>query len=100
MMEADEIEPTTALNVCRSISRISIAGHHGRGVDTAGVSVLTVFDSVVEAAECAVETQTRNQATQYRSLPRIDACCTAPEDARRNIRLRLDLHSKILEFTS
>ena len=41
----------------REVFRERIENHNGRVVDTAGDSVLSVFDSVVEAVRCAVEIQ-------------------------------------------
>ncbi len=65
LMGDDERATVTALNASREIFRAHIAKHHGRVVDTAGDSVLAVFESVVEAVECAGEVQaalgTRNQ---------------------------------------
>ncbi len=57
LMGQDENATITALNECRSIFRDKIGAHRGRVVDTAGDSVLAVFDSVVEAVECATEVQ-------------------------------------------
>ena len=42
---------------CREVFRERVESHNGRVVDTAGDSVLSVFDSVVEAVRCAVEIQ-------------------------------------------
>ena len=57
LMSQDEDATITALNVCRAIFRDRIGAHRGRVVDTAGDSVLAVFDSVVEAVRCATEIQ-------------------------------------------
>ena len=62
LMGQDENATITALNECRSIFRHKIGAHRGRVVDTAGDSVLAVFDSVVEAVECATEVQTELRA--------------------------------------
>ncbi len=58
LMGQDEDATITALNECRSIFRDKIKTHRGRVVDTAGDSVLAVFDSVVEVIQCANEVQT------------------------------------------
>ena len=57
LMGADERATVDTLNDYRLIFKDSIAAHDGRVVDTAGDSVLAVFDSVVEAVECAIEVQ-------------------------------------------
>ncbi|NIO38792.1 MAG: hypothetical protein GTO41_00490 [Burkholderiales bacterium] len=57
LMGDDEETTITALDACRAIFRDRIAARDGRVVDTAGDSVLASFDSVVEAARCAIEIQ-------------------------------------------
>ncbi len=57
LMGDDERATMDTLNAYREVFRRHIAEHDGRVVDTAGDSVLAVFDSVVEAAQCAVEVQ-------------------------------------------
>jgi adenylate cyclase len=57
LMGADEEGTIAALTDCRALFRETIESHHGRVVDTAGDSVLAVFDSVVEALRSAVEVQ-------------------------------------------
>jgi adenylate cyclase len=49
LMGADEQATLDALNSNRDVFRKGITDHDGRVVDTAGDSVLAVFDSVVEA---------------------------------------------------
>ena len=61
LMGDDERATMDMLNVCREVFRGHIATHNGRVVDTAGDSVLAVFESVVEAAECAVDVQDQLQ---------------------------------------
>jgi adenylate cyclase len=56
-MGDDEATTVAALNACRDIFREHIGLTSGRVVDTAGDSVLAVFDSVVEATQCAVDVQ-------------------------------------------
>ena len=56
---SDDEEATVAVLVDRrEVFRERVENHNGRVVDTAGDSVLSVFDSVVEAVRCAVEIQT------------------------------------------
>ena len=57
LMGLDEAATIASLEACRTVFRDRIAAHHGRVVDTAGDSVLAVFESVVEATHCAVEVQ-------------------------------------------
>ncbi len=72
LMADDEAATLRALNACRGVFRARIAARDGRVVDTAGDSVLAVFDSVVEAVRCATEVQAdlsaRNQALPDRRL--------------------------------
>ncbi len=66
LMGEDETATLGTLNTCREVFGRLIAEHKGRLVDTAGDSVLAIFDSVVEAVQCAAEVQqalhARNQA--------------------------------------
>ena len=62
LMGEDEVGTLRTLTAYRKIVDVLIAGHHGRIVGTAGDSVLAEFPSVVEAAQCAVEMQTRLRA--------------------------------------
>ena len=57
LMGADEKATLTTLNASREVFATSISGHSGRVVDTAGDSILAVFDSVVEAVDSAIEIQ-------------------------------------------
>jgi TolB-like protein/class 3 adenylate cyclase len=68
LMGQDEDATITALNACRAIFRDRIEAHRGRVVDTAGDSVLAVFDSVVEAVQCANEVQAE-LGTRDQDLP-------------------------------
>ena len=65
LMGDDERVTLETLNAYRDIFRHHIAERDGRVVDTAGDSVLAVFNSVVEAVQCANEVQselgTRNE---------------------------------------
>ncbi len=57
LMGDDERATVDTLNAYRAVFRQHIGVRGGRVVDTAGDSVLAVFDSVVEAVECAVAIQ-------------------------------------------
>jgi adenylate cyclase len=57
LMGDDEQATMDTLNACRGVFRNHVGNHDGRVVDTAGDSVLAVFDSVVEAIESASEVQ-------------------------------------------
>jgi len=57
LMGADERGTLNTLNAYRTVFREHIATHEGRVVDTAGDSILAVFDSVVEAVQSAIEVQ-------------------------------------------
>lgn len=62
LMAADERSTLDMLNAAREVFRTSITERAGRVVDTAGDSVMAVFESVVEAVECASEIQTELRA--------------------------------------
>ncbi len=66
LMSEDEAATLVTLTTYREVFSQLIAQHNGRLVDTAGDSVLAVFDSVVEAVVCAAAVQqalnARNQA--------------------------------------
>lgn len=49
-MGENEEHALTTLNACRSVFRDEVTDRGGRVVDTAGDSVLAVFESVVEAS--------------------------------------------------
>ena len=57
LMGDDERATMDTLNAYRDVFRRHISDHHGRVVDTAGDSVLALFDSIVEALQCAVDVQ-------------------------------------------
>ena len=57
LMGDDERATMDTLTAYRQVFRKHISDHDGRVVDTAGDSVLSVFDSVVEAVHCAVDVQ-------------------------------------------
>ena len=56
-MGDDEEATIEVLVDCRDVFSKRVENHDGRVVDTAGDSVLSVFDSVVEAVRCAMEIQ-------------------------------------------
>ena len=57
LMGENEKATVKTLNAYREVFGTSITEHSGRVVDTAGDSVLAVFDSVVEAVDSAIEIQ-------------------------------------------
>ena len=57
LMEADEVGTLAALRRHRDAMAMLIARHDGRIVNTWGDAVIAEFASVVEAVQCAVETQ-------------------------------------------
>ena len=57
LMGDDEEATVAVLGDCRGVFSERVEKHDGRVVDTAGDSILSVFDSVVEAVRCAVEIQ-------------------------------------------
>ncbi|MFN0318346.1 MAG: tetratricopeptide repeat protein [Burkholderiales bacterium] len=57
LMGDDEAATVRALTEYRAVFAEQIARHHGRVVDTAGDSVLAVFESPVEATEAGIEIQ-------------------------------------------
>lgn len=57
LMSEDERATVSALEACRAAFREGIVMHAGRVVDTAGDSVLAVFDSVLDAVACAIAVQ-------------------------------------------
>src|SRR5262245_51303844 len=69
LMSADEAGTLAALQAHRSeVMAPSIARHRGRIVKLIGDGILTEFESVVEAVECAVEVQ-RAMAERNRGKP-------------------------------
>jgi adenylate cyclase len=57
LMGDDERATVDTLNAYREVFRTHITAHDGRVVDTAGDSVMAVFDSVVEAVQGAIAIQ-------------------------------------------
>lgn len=57
LMGDDEQATLNTLNAYRDVFREHIGTRDGRVVDTAGDSVLAVFDSVVESVQCAIDVQ-------------------------------------------
>ncbi len=53
LMGEDDAHALNTLNASRAVFRDTVDTHGGRVVDTAGDSVLAVFDSVIEAVEAA-----------------------------------------------
>jgi adenylate cyclase len=57
LMEADEAGTLASLRKCRAAMTTLVERHDGRIVNTWGDAVIAEFPSVVEAVQCAVETQ-------------------------------------------
>jgi len=57
LMNGDEADTLAMLNASRSVFRAHAEEHGGRVVDTAGDSVLAIFESVVEAIDASAEIQ-------------------------------------------
>ena len=57
LMGADEEGTVATLEASRTIFRTHVGSGRGRVVDTAGDSVLAIFDSPVEAVRCAIAVQ-------------------------------------------
>ena len=68
LMGEDEAATLGTLTAYREVFAQLIAQHQGRVVDTAGDSVLAMFDSVVEVVQCATEVQRTLQA-RNQTLP-------------------------------
>ena len=80
-MGDDERATMDTLNAYRKVFRKHISDRGGRVVDTAGDSVLAVFDSVVEAVHCAVDVQGE-----------LEGCNAGlPEDRRMRFRVGVNL---------
>ena len=87
LMGRDEAATVAALNACRAVFRAHIATHDGRVVDTAGDSVLAVFDSVVEAVQCGLDIQNE--------LADLDP--DQPDDSRMRFRIGVNLGDVIVQ---
>jgi len=81
LMGADERATLETLNAYRAVFREHITAHDGRVVDTSGDSVLAVFDSVVEAINCAIDVQCDVEARNDR----------LPADRRMQYRIGVNL---------
>jgi hypothetical protein len=80
LMAADERSTVVALNAARQIFKEEIQSHHGLLVDTAGDSVLAVFDTAIGAAEAAVDVQKRLEWTNAAGV------------SARRLRFRIGVH--------
>lgn len=69
LMGEDDAGTLAMLNAARTVFREHVEAHTGRIVDTAGDSVLAVFDSVVEAVDAAVEIQDEMLALNAERAP-------------------------------
>jgi TolB-like protein/Tfp pilus assembly protein PilF len=80
LMMADERRTVASLDAARVIFRSEIEGRQGRVVDTAGDSVLAVFESAAEAVKAALVVQ----------MQLAEHSATVPEDQR--MRFRIGVH--------
>jgi len=80
LMTADERRTVASLDAARAIFRAEIEGRLGRVVDTAGDSVLAVFESAAEAVKAALAVQRQLAATS----------AAVPDDQR--MRFRIGVH--------
>jgi adenylate cyclase len=74
LMAADGPQTVAALDAARAVFRASTAAHQGRVIDTAGDSVLAVFDTATGAAAAAlaVQQQLGEQAAQTPAHSRME----------------------------
>jgi adenylate cyclase len=68
LMGDDEEATIAALGRARAVFREAVTSHDGRVVDTAGDSVLAVFESIIEAVRCALAVQ-ETLATRNADVP-------------------------------
>jgi adenylate cyclase len=87
LMDADEVATLERLKDYRSAMAGFIERHRGRVVSTAGDGLLAEFPSVVEAVQCAVESQ-RELAARNQPLP---------ESQRMDFRLGINLGDVMVE---
>ena len=87
LMGEDEKGTLHTLNVHKEVMTGLIQHHHGRVVDAPGDNVLAEFGSVVDAVECAVETQ-KELKTRNAQLP---------ENRRMEFRIGINLGDVIEE---
>ena len=87
LMGHDEAATVAALNACRAVFRARIAAHDGRVVDTAGDSVLAVFDSVVESVQCGLDIQSEPAERDK----------DQPDDSRMRFRIGINLGDAIVQ---
>ena len=81
LMGDDERATVDALDACRDIFREHVDGHGGRVVDTAGDSVLAVFELATAAVEAALTIQ---EALGARNAP-------LPDDRRMHFRIGIHI---------
>jgi adenylate cyclase len=69
LMEADEAATLVALDAARAVFRSAVTQHGGRVVDTAGDSVLAVFETARGALDAAVGAQREIESSVFADLP-------------------------------
>lgn len=80
LMALDEAGTVAALDSARAAFRTAVAAHHGRVVDTAGDSVLAVFETAAGAVNAALAVQQQLVAQ------------AAPQPNERRMRFRIGVH--------
>lgn len=80
LMDGDDHATVAMLDEARAVFRRQIEAHHGRLIDTAGDSVLALFDTAAGAAGAALVVQAEWDASQQ----------AQPDDRR--LRFRIGLH--------
>ncbi|MDP6952574.1 MAG: adenylate/guanylate cyclase domain-containing protein, partial [Alphaproteobacteria bacterium] len=87
LMGDDEAATVAALNAARGVFKRHIAAQGGRVIDTAGDSVLAVFDSVVQSVGCALAVQSELA----------EANAARPENRRMAFRIGINLGDVIAQ---
>jgi adenylate cyclase len=87
LMEKDEAGTLATLRHCRSAMATLIERHEGRVVNTWGDAIIAEFASVVEAVQCAVETQ--REVSGYNGA--------LPDAQRMRFRIGINLGDVIVE---
>ncbi len=86
LMGDDEAATVRTINAYRELMAVLIRGHRGRVVDFTGDNLLAEFASVVDAVQCAVETQ---EALRARNA-------ALPEHRRMEFRIGINLGDVIV----
>ena len=87
LMSVDDVGTVRRLNEIRSLMKTCVEGYRGRVVDAPGDAMLSDFQSVVDAVECAVVIQ-KELKNQNERLP---------ENRRMHVRIGINLGDVIVE---